>query len=40
MDIQGLFNVKSIVVEEQLKYYLTQSWGDKELNAYPKAKIS
>ena len=31
----GLFNNKSILIEEQKQYYLTHSWGDKRVHAFP-----
>ena len=30
----GLFNAKVILVEEQQWYYLTNSWGDKEVHTF------
>ena len=32
----GLFNVKAILLEEQLWYYLTHSWEDKGVHTFPK----
>ena len=31
-----LFNAKAILLEEQLWYYLTHSWEDKEIHTFPK----
>ena len=31
-----LFNAKAILVEEYQWYYLTQSWGNKKFQIYPK----
>ncbi len=39
-DGQDLFNsfiAKGIFVEEQLWYYLTHSWEDKEVHTFPKS---
>ena len=36
VNLCGLFNAKAILVEEQQWYYLTHSWRDKEVHAFPK----
>ena len=36
MNIWRLFNAKSILLEEQLWYYLTHSWEDKGVHTFPK----
>ena len=36
INFRGLFNAKAITVEEQLRYYLTHSWGDKGVHILPK----
>ena len=33
----GLFNVKAIIVEEQLWYYLTHSWEDKGIHTFAES---
>ena len=37
IDLLGLFNAKSILLEEQLRYYLTHSCEDKGFHAFPKS---
>ena len=34
--LKVIFNVKAILGEEQQSYYLTQSWGNKGVHAFPK----
>ena len=36
INLRGLSNTKAIIVEEQYWYYLTHSWGDKRVHAFPK----
>ena len=36
INICGLFNAKAILVEEQ-QYYITHSWGNKEIHAFHKS---
>ena len=35
VNLRGLFNAKSILVEEQYSYHLTHRWSDEEINAFP-----
>ena len=37
--LKGLFNPKAILVEEQQWYYLTHSWEDKRVHAFPMGKL-
>ena len=36
MNLCSLFITKAILLEEQLWYYLTHSWEDKEVHTFPK----
>ena len=36
VNLHGLFNVKAILVEKQLWYYLTHSWVDERFHTFPK----
>ena len=36
MNFRRLFNAKATLLEEQLWYYLTHSWEDKEVHTFPE----